>query len=200
MIDPLREYLDLMRRMPFAEAERLHNDFGIPWRALKATVPVPTRIRFTDKAESFFEPYEDGKRAWIIPATCVDPERPEEIKAVNPLCVVAKGPVVDIVAFHPDSSKRFALRTGAAVVLGAVPPQLLQPDPVLVFNDVTGWLKSGCNGIVLLTRDGHQCGRILRRIESPIGAHPAHVEAVKRWLALPEWPRARPRPVFAMAA
>jgi hypothetical protein len=198
MIDPCREYLDLMRRMPFAEAERLHNDFRIPWRAIKATLPVPTRVRFADKAQSLFEPDEHGKAAWVLPATCCDPARPEEIEAVNPLCVVAIGPVIDLVAFHPDSSHRFALRTGAAVVLGAVPPQLLQPDSVLVWNDVAGWLKSGCNGIVLLTRDGHQCGRILRRIESPIGApDPA---LVKRWLALPEWPRARPVRVFQMRA
>jgi hypothetical protein len=200
VIDPRREYLQLMRRMPFAEVERLHSDFRIPWRAIRATLPVPTRIRFTDKAGTLFEPCEDGKAAWVIPATCVDPAHEEEIEAVNPLHVVAKGPVIDLVAFHPDSSNRFALRTGAAVVLGAVPPQLLQPDPVLVWNGVAGWLRSSCNGIVLLTPDGHQCGRILRRIESPIGAHPAHVKAVKRWLALPEWPRARPRPVFAMAA
>jgi hypothetical protein len=199
MIDPRREYLQLMRRMPCAEAERLHNEFGIPWRAIRATVPVPTRIRFTDKAETFFEPDEDGVPVWVLPATCCDPERPEEIEAVDPLDVVSKGPVVDLLAFHfhPECRKRFALRTGAAVVLGCVPPQYMQPDPVRVFDDVADWLKSGCKGIVLLSNDPHQRGRILRRIESPIGT--PNPDQVKFWLALSEWPqRARPVRVFQM--
>ena len=51
MIDPRREYLQSMRRMPFAAAERLHNDFGIPWRAITLACPVPTRVRFADKAQ-----------------------------------------------------------------------------------------------------------------------------------------------------
>jgi hypothetical protein len=197
MIDPRREYLDLMRHMPFAEAERLHNEFGIPWRAITATVPVPTRIRFTDKAQSLFEPDEDGVPVWVLPTSCCDPEQPEEIEAVDPLDVVRRGPVVDLLAFHfhPDCRNRFALRTGAAVVLGAIEPQYMEPDPVLVFNDVGAWLRSGCNGIVLLTNNDHQRGRILRRIESSIGApEPAEV---KRLLSLPEWPQ-RPVRVFQM--
>jgi hypothetical protein len=198
MIDPRREYLGLMRRMPFAEAERLHNDFGVPWASIAATVPVPTRVRFADKAQTFFEPDERGRAAWVIPATCVDPVRPEEIEVVDPLDVVSTGPIVDLVCFHPHCRARFALRTGAAVVLGVVPPQYMQPDRVPVFNDVADWLKSGCNGIVLLTNDAHQRGRILRRIESIEAQDPARVKAA---LELPEWPRARPtRSVFAMAA
>jgi hypothetical protein len=197
MIDPRREYLDLMRRMPFAEAERLHNDFGIPWRAIAAVVPVPTRIRFTDKAGSLFEPYEDGKAAFVITATCCDATRIEEIEAVNPLCVVAKGPIVDLVAFHPDRRNRFALRLGNAVTLGCIEPQYLQPGRVKVWTDITDWLRAGCSGLVLLTADCHQRGRILRHIESIEADHP---DEVKRWLALPEYPAPRPRPVFAMAA
>jgi hypothetical protein len=163
MIDPRREYLGLMRRMPFAEAARLHNDFGVPWASIAATVPVPTRVRFADKQETLFEPDERGRAAWVLPLTCVNPVRPEEIEALNPLCVVRAGPIIDLVAFHPARRNRFGLRIGNAVVLGAVEPQYFEPDRVPVWADITDWLKSGCNGIVLLTNDAHQRGRILRR-------------------------------------
>jgi hypothetical protein len=197
MIDLVGEYCASLRRMPFSAAQELHNRFGVPWRAITLACPVPTRARFTDKAQSLFEPDEEGGDVWVIPATCVDPARPEEIEAVDPLDVVSTGLIIDLVAFHPASRSRFALRIGHAVVLGAVPPQYMQADRVLVWNDVADWLKSGCNGIVLLTADGHQRGRILRRIESIEAAQPAQVKA---WLALPEYPAPRPTPVFAMRA
>ena len=46
-----------------------------------------------------FEPNEDGGAVWVIPATAVDPARPEEIEAVDPLDVVRTGPIVDLVGF-----------------------------------------------------------------------------------------------------
>jgi hypothetical protein len=197
MIDLVGEYCASLRRMPLSAAQELHSVHGIPWHAITRVCPVPTRIRFTDKARSLYEPDEAGGAALVIPATCCDPMRAEEIEAVDPLAVVAKGPTIDLVAFHPQRRHRFALRTGAAVVLGCVEPQYMQPDRVKVWTDITDWLKSGCNGIVLLTNDGHQRGRILRRIESIEAQDPAQVKAA---LALPEWPAARPTPVFTMRA
>jgi len=197
MIDLVGEYCAAMRRMPLSAAQELHSTFDIPWRSIAAACPVPTRARFTDKARSLFEPDEDGGAVWVIPATCVDPARPEEIEAVDPLDVVRTGPIVDLVAFHPDRRNRFALRIGHAVVLGAVEPQCCEPARVKVWSDIGDWLREGCHGIVLLTPDDHQRGRILRRIESIEAAQPAQVKA---WLALPEYPAPRPTPVFAMRA
>jgi hypothetical protein len=198
VIDPRREYLALMRRMPLSAAQELHSIYGLPWCSITLTCPVPTRVRFTDKARSLFEPDEDGVTVWIIPASCANGARPEEIEAVDPLCCVGTGPIVDLVAFHPECRNRFALRTGAAVVLGAVEPQVLGPDPVSVLADISDWLREGCRGIVLLTSDGHQRGRILRRIGGSIKA--ADPARVKGDLALPEYPAPRPTPVFAMRA
>jgi hypothetical protein len=197
MIDPVGEYCALLRRMPLSAAQELHNRFGVPWRAITLACPVPTRARFTDKARSLFEPDEDGGAVWVIPATCVNPSQPEEIEAVDPLDVVANGPIVDLVAFHLHCRNRFALRTGAAVVLGCIEPQYCEPGRVKVWSDIGDWLRKGCSGIVLLTADGHQRGRILRRIESIEAQQPAQVKA---WLALPEYPAPRPTPVFAMRA
>ena len=186
-----------MRRMPLSAAQELHGKYGIPWRSITATCPVRTQARFTDRARTLFEPDEDGGALWVIPATCVDPERPEEIEAVDPLDVVSTGSIIDLVGFHPDRRDRFALRTGAAVVLGTVEPQYCGPDRVRVWADVGDWLKSGCNGIVLLTADGHQRGRILRRVEFVEAQQP---DMVKAALNLPEYPAPRPTPVFAMRA
>jgi hypothetical protein len=122
MIDLVGEYCASLRRMPLSAAQELHSTFGIPWPSITATCPVPTRPRFADKARSLYEPDEDGGAGWVIPATCVDPARPEEIEAVDPLDVVSTGPIVDLVAFHPHCRDRFALRIGHAVVLGAVDP------------------------------------------------------------------------------
>ena len=192
MIDPRREYLAMMRRMPFAAAERLHDDFRIPWRTIRLVCPAPTRVRFMDKARSRFEPHEDGGFAlWVMPVCVVDARYEEEIEAVDPLRCVRKGPVVDLVGFHPGCRERFALRTGNGVVLGAIEPQYLEPEPVPVWDDVTDWLRAGCRGIVLLTNDRHQRVRIPRRIESIEAQQP---DRVKAWLA-PPTPR-----VFAMRA
>jgi hypothetical protein len=136
MIDLVGEYCASLRRMPLSAAQELHSTFGIPWPSITATCPVPTRARFADKARSLYEPDEDGGAGWVIPATCVDPARPEEIEAVDPLDVVSTGPIVDLVAFHPHCRDRFALRIGHAVVLGAVEPQHLEPARVLVWGDI----------------------------------------------------------------
>jgi hypothetical protein len=49
-------------------------------------------------------------------------------------------------------------------VLDAIPPQYLEPDPVRVHRDVAEWLRAGCSGIVLLTRDRNKAQRVLRQI------------------------------------
>ena len=195
MIDLVDEYHALMRRTPIAAAQQLHRQYGMPWKAILATVPAPARVRFADRARAPFEPDEDGSAVWVMPATCCDPERPEEIEAVDPLDVVSTGPIVDLVAFDLHCRERFALRTGAAVVLGAVEPQYMQPSRVRVWSDIGDWLREGCNGLVLLSPDCYQRGRILRRLSSIEAQQP---DRVKVWLSLPEFPAPLPPPVFPM--
>jgi hypothetical protein len=60
---------------------------------------------------------------------------------------------------------RWALRRGRGAVLGAIPPQYLEPEPVRVHRDVAAWLRAGCTGVVLLTRDPAAAGRILSQIQ-----------------------------------
>jgi hypothetical protein len=194
-VNIVAEYLSVMRRMPFAAAQELHSKFGIPWVSITATCPAPTLARFTDRNQLFYEPADDGRAVWVLPACCVDPLQPEEIEAVDPLDVVATGPIVDLVALHPGRRNRFARRTGGAVVLGAVEPQLLGPDRVPVWSDVGDWLRGSCRGIVLLTSDCHQKDRILRRLTSIEVQQP---DEVRDWIALPAYPPGLPPAVFPM--
>lgn len=60
MIDVVGEYHALMRRTPIAAAQQLHRQYGMPWKAILATVPAPARVRFADRARALFEPDEDG--------------------------------------------------------------------------------------------------------------------------------------------
>jgi hypothetical protein len=196
-VDLVGEYCAAMRGMPFAEAVRLHNDFGIPWRSITAACPAPARARFANRERSLYEPAEDGRAVWILPAACCDPLGSEEIETVDPPAVVASGPIIDLVAFDFRIRDRFALRTGAATVLGCVEPQCMQPERVAVWSDISDWLRAGCTGIVLLTADHHQRGRILRRCAAIEAQQP---DRVKAWIALPEYPAQITPSVFAMRA
>jgi hypothetical protein len=196
-VDLLGEYRADLRRMPVAEAVRLHDEFSVPWRAITKACPAPSKARFVGRDKRLFEPDEDGRAVWVMPACCVDPERPEEIECLDPMAVVATGPLIDLVAFHPARRGRFALRIGNAAVLGAVEPQYLDPDCVPVWDDIADWLRDNCRGIVLLTNDCHQKGRILRRLWSIEAAQP---DSVKAWIGLPEYPAPLPPAVFPMPA
>jgi hypothetical protein len=184
------EYLGPMHNMSFETAQRLNGEFGIPWSAIAATCPVQITVGFTDTTQNFFQPDPMGVQAWVIPVTCVDPWRIEEIEARDPLRVVACGYIVDLLAFDPRCPRKFVLRTGLAPVLGVIEPQYCGPPVVRIFRDVTDWLKNQCEGLVLLTDDPFQAGRIIRRINAIAAEDAWHAEELRERLALPPYPRA----------
>jgi hypothetical protein len=119
----------------------------------------------TNPAGDRFRPDEVGRLGWVLPVAAVDPGRPELIETEDPLATISTGPFVDLAAsFSPARPGRWALRWGLAAVLGAIPPQYMEPEPVRVHRDVAGWLRAGCNGIVLLTGDGDEVPRVLSQI------------------------------------
>jgi hypothetical protein len=186
--DIVAEYLEAMRRMPLVEAQRLHTDFRFPWRSIVATCPVPTRVSFTDATKQLYQPGSDGFPVWVLPVTCVDPEQPEEIEATDPLAVISCGHVVDLLAFDPECPRRFVRRTGLAPVLGVIEPQRCDPNPVPVWRDVTDWLRAECVGIVLLTDDPFEAGRIMRRITTVQAEDARHGEELRERVNLPPYP------------
>jgi hypothetical protein len=146
-VNIVAEYLSLMRRMPLAAAEELHTRFGFSWRAIATAVPAPMMVTFADKGRLYEPAAAHGFPVWVSPVAVVDPERPEEIEATDPLDVVQTGPFVDLVAFHPGYRNRFARRTGLAPVLGCIPPNTATPilsrsgetSPIGCAPNATGW-------------------------------------------------------------
>jgi hypothetical protein len=136
-----------------------------------------------------FRPDPDGALAWIVPACVIDPWS-EEIESADPTTVISGigGGVVDLVAFNPNHRGALARRTGLASVLGAIEPQLFDPNPVPVFGDVVGWLHNHCRGLVILTRHRYEAGRILRRLAVIEPESELHAAAISQLMQLPPYP------------
>jgi hypothetical protein len=196
-VNIVAEYLSVMRRMPLAAAQELHGRFGIPWRAIATTVPAPMMVTFADKGRLYEPAAAHGFPVWVSPVAVVDPARPEEIEATDPLDVVQCGPFVDLVAFDPCRPRRFARRTGLALVLGCIRPQYCESDPVPVRRDVADWLRAECDGLVVLTHDPHEAGRLLRRIAAIEAEDPEHLAALRACVMLPPYPPPPP-PIFSV--
>lgn len=68
----------------------------------------------------------------------------------------------DLLAFHPATPDAWALREGNATMLGRIEPFL--PDaPTRVWRTPLAWLRGGCRGICILTRDPSERQDILLR-------------------------------------
>jgi hypothetical protein len=190
----LAEYISLMGRTTLDDARALMQH-GVPIRAITAVCPAPARITLDRAGERYW--LEDaGKPAWIMPVCCADPADPEAIETSDPVAAISTGPVTDLIAFHPEAARRSALRHGNASVLGAIEPQFLDPGPVTVHRCVVDWLRAGCRGIVLLTRDPIEAARILRQCTAIEAEDEAHAAALRRLLKPPEptWPTVTIRP------
>ncbi len=177
------EYLSAMRAMTLEDAGDLLAA-RIPIETIAAVCPAPSKIR--RQGERRYQPDASGGRAHIFPAMAIDPERPDLVEAEDPREAISTGAIVDLVAVGLKAPNRWALRVGAASVLGAIEPQLgLFANPVPVHRDVLAWLRSGCRGIVLLTRDPHEAGRILRSITVPQAEDEHHKAEIDRLLTMP---------------
>ena len=160
----LAEYLAAMRTMPFGQAQELAA-CGIPWTAITAVTPVPMRIAIS-RAGDRYRPDERGRWGWVLPVTTIDPARPELIETDDPFWAIRVGPIIDLAAAYAATAPGpWALRRGRGAVLGAIPPQHLEPEPVRVHPEVAAWLRAGCTGIVVLTRDPEKVARALGQIQ-----------------------------------
>ena len=183
--DLVYEYSAALWRMTHDDARKLIAR-AVPWRAIRLVCPVPTLIALDD-ARELYEPDSTGRAAWVLPVCAIDPAYPERIETAEPEAVVSRGATVDLIAFAPEAPGRWALRPGEAPVLGAIEPQYLDPPPVPVHRDVTDWLRSGCRGIMLLTSDPCEAGRILRHCLRVEAEDPAHKVALDRLINLPPY-------------
>ena len=95
-----------------------------------AIFPVPARIALDGPGERYWLD-DAGRLAWVLPVCCADPGDPAVIEAPDPTWAISIGPVIDLLAFHPDAPGRWALRLGNAVVLGAIWKTAWKSDPAL---------------------------------------------------------------------
>src|SRR5215475_141995 len=127
---------------------------GITAEALAAIVPAKAQITVDGET---YEPDPDGGAAYLIPVRADSRLTPE---AADPPEAVRSGAIIDLLAFHPAHPYRWALRRDSAEWLGAIPPQYLEPEPVEVWQSPLDWLRAGCRGIVILSRDAASAHRI----------------------------------------
>ena len=194
------EYLIAMRRMKLDHDVEALKRHSVPMRAIATVCPAPVTIT-VDRSGELYQPHEAGRAAWVFPVCCIDPENPDAIEAPDPLAVVASGAVIDLLAFSPLAPRRWALRRGVATVVGAIPPQFLDPDAVVVHDDVTDWLRAGCSGIVLLTRSQTEAARVLRQCQAIEVNNASHAADLLRLLQpVTKWPTVRVRTALRSAA
>jgi hypothetical protein len=182
----LYEYEAALQRMSDGDARELTRR-GIPEKAIKLVRPVLMSIAL-DATGALFRPDPVGKQGWVVPVRTTNLAYPAEwIETADFEDIISCGPTLDLIAFAPTRPGRWALRLGEAPVLGAIEPQDLSPDPVPVHRDVTDWLRSGCRGIMLLTSDPCEAGRILRHCLRVEAEDPAHKVALDRLINLPPY-------------
>ena len=181
-----QEYLEAARRTA-ADAVRELTASGVPEPAIELVRPALTTITL-DPAGKLYWPNPAGKPAWILPVRTADLAYPAEwIEVGDPEDIISRGPILDMIAFAPSRPRCWALRLGEAPVLGVIEPQYLRPDPVLIHRDIVTWLRAGCRGIMLLTRDPYEAGRILRQCEIVEVEDSAHKAELDRLINLPPY-------------
>jgi hypothetical protein len=127
-----------------------------------------------------FEPHPDGP---LAAAVHVRTGRGPCVGGV-PFWWVLHGPQRDVVAVDLRDPTRFGLLGGWADWIGAAPLQAMA-EPVVIHRDPIAWLRAGCQGIALLTRDQRARQRILGEFRRLAAADLDHGLELRRVLELP---------------
>lgn len=132
-----------------------------------------------------FAPDDHGGVAFVSP---VRTHYPLCFETPIPASALRVGDIVDLVYFHPQYPRTWAVRTGAAEVLGLILPQYCAPEPIEIHRAPLGWLQSGCRGLVLLSRNLADAYRVLSACTGGIVAEDeAHADELRNALERP-WP------------
>ncbi|HVB15687.1 MAG TPA: hypothetical protein VNF04_04080 [Stellaceae bacterium] len=155
---------------------------GVPSAAIELAQPAFARITIDG---DLYQPDPDGGAAFVLPVRVDYPETPE---TEDPDGVLRDGAIVDLLAMHPAHPGRWALRVGVAEWLGAVEPQYCGPDAVRIWQSPIGWLRSGCAGLVLLSRDLHDQYGVLTLCSTVVAENSQHAAELRRVIERP-WSR-----------
>lgn len=173
-VDLYGELLAYQQAITADERERLqpHPD-ALLWGWVGATSALVERDRW--------QPYTLGRRVIAVPVRVADPSSPQ---CHDPEGALRFGELVDLVAFPIDRPERWALRTGAALWLGAIRPQLFMPDPVTVHPHPLSWLRNP-EGLCPLTRSARELQSLLLPCDAITVADVHHGKRLERALSRP---------------
>lgn len=155
--------------MSFQAALEFEESFGEPLRPLPeleaewfsfARVPGRSHIRCCRARYEggLWCPDALGSEVFVSPVTI-------PFESSYPRMTASGGPIIDLVAWHPDAEVT-ALRRDSAVVLGNIGPQIAAfAEPVPVWRTVARWYASGRKGIVFLTSDWRDIQPVLEVID-----------------------------------
>jgi hypothetical protein len=182
--------LDLVAELRAAVEQRSHADgaFLLARGIDRGDVNRLCGIERVRVLGEYYEPLADeGIPAIITPIRVCNVLTPE---AADPSASCRSGALVDLIAWHPATPQSWALRVGAAEWLGAIAPQYLEPDPVIVRRSVLGWFRAGCSGLVLLSPTLADRYRILSGCSAIIAEDAEHAAELRSILQHP-WPAPR---------
>jgi hypothetical protein len=179
--------LDLIGEMVAAQCRlsRAHRDrlvaLGIPADVLDLWGWVGAERISVNGA--IYEPNEGGDWAFIM-AVHADAVGPESLTPEEMLHV---GDIVDLVAWCPEKPEWWALRRGSMTWLGAIGPQLIDPDPVPIWRTPLAWLQAGGEGLCLLSQALHDRQRVLLGIRHILAEDVEHGRELRDTLLRPIW-------------
>jgi len=173
------EHLTYVRALQEADKERLLAAGVSASDIIHHRMVGTARIR-TDG--QLWESDEAGKQAFITPVRIHPAAAAWDIESPDPQRVARNGEILDLVAWHPSRPNSFALRRGDAMVLGSHERRLSDEDPGIlrVHRGPLEWLKSGVDGIVLMTRDEAEQRRLLLGVERIRADDWKHAEELRR--------------------
>ncbi len=129
-----------------------------------------------------YQPTPHGEPALII-ACRGDPSGDPECD--HPFAMVTGGPLLDLITVPFKRPQSWAARIGSATFLGACEPQFVSPPPVPIWRSPINWVRSGCEGICLLTDDAREKQAILLRFRSIAAEDVKHGEELRKIAARP---------------
>jgi hypothetical protein len=158
---------------------------GVSRQAIAIARPAIARVRVEG---DFYAPDPEGELAYVLPVRVDNALTPE---AADPAETLRTGSIVDLVAFDPAYSARWAMRRDTGVWLGAVEPQYLKPDPVPIWRSPLAWLKGECEGVCIVTGDAPAAFHVLTGcVGGLIAEDHDHATELRALLSRP-WPMPR---------
>jgi hypothetical protein len=124
-------------------------------------------------------------RLFIVGVRIGEDAEPPTPESRRPESIAYCGALIDLLCFHPSAPSHWAQRRDTARWLGATPPQFLAPLPVRIRRSPTSWLRAGCDGLCILTRERREMQGILLRFPAIEAEDPEHAQELQRIRDLP---------------